>query len=358
MTRYRSHSTMAEAISPELALSVNVMGSWGCVLLGAFSSSILWGIACMQIFLYFLIYDKDSVGLKLFIVLVWAFTTADLALSMASMFPPLIVHWGSPEVLIRTQTLLNHHGWISNVVAFCVQMFFLYRIYRFSGNRWLFPLLLLPFALWEIVGSIPLTIWLSRQPPVSITPDPRNINLEIAIRSASAFVDILITAAMVYLLSTNRQSHIRRTSKMVSRLIIMTVNTGVWTAIIALADVALIAAFPNGLQLFAVELPLNPLYLNALLANLNARRFVRQIDRNPLSFESSLVADLGLYGLDTSSRATTDKRGRRSSLAIRIETTCSIHEDDLDLSKGRVLPMPKDDLTSNDIVQEVNRAAV
>ena len=64
--------------------------------------------------------------------------------------------------------------------------------------------------------------------------------------------------------------------------------------------------FPDGLQLFAVELPLSPLYLNALLANLNARRLVRHLDRSPLSFESGLIADLGLYGLHTNSGETTD----------------------------------------------------
>ena len=61
-----------------------------------------------------------------------------------------------------------------------------------------------------------------------------------------------------------------------------------------------IAAFPDGLQLFAVELPLNPLYLNMLLANLNARRLVRNVDGRGMSLESRIIADLALVGLESS----------------------------------------------------------
>ena len=60
-----------------------------------------------------------------------------------------------------------------------------------------------------------------------------------------------------------------------------------------------------------MELPLNPFYLNALLANLNARRFVRNIEKKPLSFESSMAADLALRGLQTNSDWTPHKRVRK-----------------------------------------------
>ncbi|KAM5543821.1 hypothetical protein V8D89_002438 [Ganoderma adspersum] len=340
-------SSDAQAIA-----ELNIMGSWGCILLGTCLSAISWGVACMQMFLYFLIYDKDGALLKSFVVFVWAFTTLDLVLSIASMFPVLILHWGSVDTLLRTQTLLNHHGWVSGIVAFSVQMFFVYRIHRFSGRKWHFPVIIFPFALWELVGSIPLTIWLDQQAPLSDVADMRNVKLEISGRSVGAFVDIMITTAMVYLLARNRQPDIRRSNRMIYRLIIMMVNTGMWTAIIALVDVALIAAFPNGLQLFAVELPLNPLYLNMLLANLNARRLVRNVDGRSMDLESRIIADLALVGLDSRPRVSTDnKHGHRPSLAIRVETMHTIHDDDSEFSKAS-------ELTVDESIQQIERSLV
>ncbi|KAI1792195.1 hypothetical protein LXA43DRAFT_1093729 [Ganoderma leucocontextum] len=330
---------MADPLSPEAALSTNLMGSWG--------------------FLYFLIYEKDSMAVKLFVAFVWAFTTVDLVFSIASMFPVLILHWGSVDTLLRTQTLLNHHGWVSGIVAFSVQMFFVYRIHKFSGRKWLFPALIFPFALWELVGSILLTIWLDQQAALSDVAEMRNVKLEIAGRSVSAFVDIMITTAMVYLLARNRQPDIRRSNKMIYRLIIMTVNTGLWTAIIALVDVALIAAFPNGLQLFAVELPLNPLYLNMLLANLNVRRLVRNVDGRSMSLESRIVADLALVGLD--SRTGIDyKHGHRPSVAIRVDTMHTIHdsEDDSNFSKAGDAGVLGRELTVDESIQQIERSLV
>ncbi|PIL27184.1 hypothetical protein GSI_10326 [Ganoderma sinense ZZ0214-1] len=339
---------------------VNIMRSWGCILVGTCLSAISWGVACMQMFLYFLIYDKDNAALKSFVVFVWAFTTLDLVLSIASMFPVLILHWGSANTLLRTQTLLNHHGWVSAIVAFSVQMFFVYRIHRFSGRKWCFPAVIFPFALWELVGSIPLTIWLDQQAPLSDVAEMRNIKLEIAGRSVGAFVDIMITSAMVYLLAKNRQPDIRRSNKMIYRLIIMTVNTGMWTAVIALVDVALIAAFTDGLQLFAVDLPLNPIYLNMLLANLNARRLVRNVDGINMSLESRIIADLALVGLDSRSQAGTDnKYGHRRSLAIRVETMQTIHEEeDSEFSKSGEAGVLESVLTVDGSIQQIERSLV
>jgi hypothetical protein len=84
---------------------------------------------------------------------------------------------------------------------------------------------------------------------------------------------------------------------MMSRLIFLTANTGFWTAAVAIVEISLVnlslltmaynfahkldcqvASFPSGIQFLVVEIPLCNIYVNTLLANLNAREYVRGDD--------------------------------------------------------------------------------
>ena len=86
---------------------------------------------------------------------------------------------------------------------------------------------------------------------------------------------------------------------MIFRLIVLTINTGLWTAVFAILVLGLVRILPptvkfttayidslwtypvqyipyqNELIYTALDFPLTSLYLNSLLANLNAREYVR-----------------------------------------------------------------------------------
>ena len=53
-----------------------------------------------------------------------------------------------------------------------------------------------------------------------------------------------------------------------------------------------------------------------LLANLNARRLVRNVDGRSMDLESRIIADLALVGLDSRPRMSTDNKP--VSIAINI----------------------------------------
>ncbi|TFK79503.1 hypothetical protein K466DRAFT_457551, partial [Polyporus arcularius HHB13444] len=91
---------------------------------------------------------------------------------------------------------------------------------------------------------------------------------------------------------------------MLDRLVILTVNTGLWTGVVAIIDLILVCllssqsrflrshaplvsqvvALPNGVQYCAVEFPIGSLYVNAFLANMNSRTYVRgtSVDYNSI----------------------------------------------------------------------------
>lgn len=57
-------------------------------------------------------------------------------------------------------------------------------------------------------------------------------------------------------------------------IIMLTISTGLWTALFGIVDMALVIRYATGLQYTVLEWPFSGLYCNALLANLNARAFL------------------------------------------------------------------------------------
>lgn len=125
---------------------------------------------------------------------------------------------------------------------------------------------------------------------------------------------------------------------MVMRLILITINTGLWTAVVALIDFSLvrslvkslvtcqslnfsrvlqIAAFPSGLYFCAFEFPLSSLYVNTLLANLNARSYLRQADADAphVYGDESGTSSMALRNM-SASRGTATKIVSTSSYTI------------------------------------------
>ncbi|KAI0644092.1 hypothetical protein C8Q79DRAFT_974284 [Trametes meyenii] len=317
-----ANSTMP-AMPTDNPIILNLFDTYGAFLAGGMLSCVVWGISCMQLFLYYFNYERDPLSLKLFVAFVWLVDTANEILLLSAMWPVLITKWGSVAQLSVSPPTLVHHGWVAGIASFCVQMFFVYRIYRFSGNRKLFPIVIIPLALFQIIGTIPDDIWLFRSNDSSILSSTRVIALESSVRASSAFVDIVITVAMLYMLVQNRDSKFLGSKRMIFRLTILTVNSGLWTAVVAIINLSLILAFPTGLQFLVFEYPLSGLYVNSLLANLNARRFVREGDSNIHSYENETM---GTSGMALRLRSGNTSKGN-SAVTIHVDTSNVVDVD-------------------------------
>lgn len=66
--------------------------------------------------------------------------------------------------------------------------------------------------------------------------------VEISLRVTSALVDIVIATSMVYLLASRRHTDATfdQSRKIIFRLIVMTVSTGFWTAVVSLIDLGFV----------------------------------------------------------------------------------------------------------------------
>ncbi|KAI9567071.1 hypothetical protein HD554DRAFT_2039769 [Boletus coccyginus] len=94
--------------------------------------------------------------------------------------------------------------------------------------------------------------------------------------SVTAGIDILIAIFLTFLLVRKRSAIVfSSTAHVLQRLIVFAVNTGTWTAMFALLSLILLHLFPSNMIYTVFVIPLCPVYCNTVLANLNARAYVR-----------------------------------------------------------------------------------
>jgi len=108
--------------------------------------------------------------------------------------------------------------------------------------------------------------------------------------SLAAAVDILIAITMTFLLlRTRSKAGISNTAHILQRLTVFAVNTGIWTATFAIMAVIFLRVFPPAALYYVLfGIPLSSLYCNTLLANLNARAYIRSGSMTPV-FDGTMV---------------------------------------------------------------------
>ncbi|OAX36476.1 hypothetical protein K503DRAFT_857965 [Rhizopogon vinicolor AM-OR11-026] len=85
-------------------------------------------------------------------------------------------------------------------------------------------------------------------------------------------IDIVITTIMCTLLTRARRGFNKRTDAILVRLVILSVNSGLWTAVFAIVTAGV--AVQNNLIFSWPQFCMCPLYCNTILGCLNARDFI------------------------------------------------------------------------------------
>jgi hypothetical protein len=161
-------------------------------------------------------------------------------------------------------------------VSSTTQLFFTYRIWLFSGRKWLLPLLVIPTIISQIV--IQAIYMAGLLADGSLGELKKQNPSAIAYNAIAAGTDIFLACCMIYLLLSERAGTVSESSnQLIGRLVIFSLNSGVWTALVALSVVITLTAIPLPDLIFpAVYTMLCPLYCNTVLANLNSRKFLKR----------------------------------------------------------------------------------
>ncbi|KAG9094729.1 hypothetical protein FRC07_011263 [Ceratobasidium sp. 392] len=216
---------------------------------------------------------------------------------------------------------------MTTMISSSTQGFFAWRIARLTGKNWLgYTIGLSAFI--QLAAGLGSTIG------ASIVVDfNRFQELKVAVITwlgLSAVTDVVITCILSWYLHTHRTGF-SKTDDIITRLVRLTVQTGLITTVWAATDLILYLGLENNLHLF-FQLPLCKLYTNSLMSTLNSRNgwggsFASGETGEPAS-RSGGGAGQGQTNRNAPSMWRPEQAKSQNHTSIHIVTTATVHRDD------------------------------
>ncbi|KAG1863214.1 hypothetical protein DFJ58DRAFT_725110 [Suillus subalutaceus] len=262
--------------------------------IGVIISSMFYGFTLAQTWQYFHTYPKDRWSTKALVAFLWALDTAQLALVATSIYQYTIVWQGGIATSSHISKTFEASMGITSIIAFLVQLTYVYRIWRLSFGNILVTFFIVLLAL-TALGSGGAMV-------VKTVRDPLWDSTHVSNLPASSFYlssmacDFLIAATQVYLFQRSRAGR-GRLGGLITRLTVLVVNVGLITTIDVTLFLILFLVCPrNGVFLvpyilmshcappslsFIINLSTRIAgYLNSFLSVLNSRLELRELVDN------------------------------------------------------------------------------
>ncbi|KAF7345320.1 hypothetical protein MSAN_01908900 [Mycena sanguinolenta] len=271
---------------PPVGTVIDVRLSYGPLLVGAFFNMILFGVLIGQV--CGALPEMTTYGYAFLVWGVFSVEVVNTALDMTMLYQPLILDYGAipdklPWVFV-TQPLCVI------LVGFPIQLFFIWRIYSLTHNT-VVTMGILSFSLVSFGGGA----WTTVMVPIVKTFG----NLPRLYRSAelwlisAATTDLCIAVTLAVALR-NKKTGFTHTDTVVDKIIRLTVQTGMLTALFSVLDVICFVSFKGKTVNFLWNIPLTKLYANCLMSTLNAReRLNRSMNPQHSSGQNNFVLSVG-----------------------------------------------------------------
>ncbi|KAK0455582.1 uncharacterized protein EV420DRAFT_578132 [Desarmillaria tabescens] len=239
----------------------------------------LWGISCLQIFLYFFNTQEDSCYIKGLVIWLWSMDTVHQGLLISGVYKAIRDNATASTDHISWEYLIQILFTI--LVTTPAQGFFSYRIWMFSNKSKLIISFLAPAILFQLIdGIIFMAINLPATDKLQFTTSTSK-GIAIAYFIDGAVVDLFIAVTMCLFL-WRRYLRIgiatKGTRSMIHRLTLFSINTGSWPAIIAIITLVMLLAYPTYYLYAGLYFFLSPVYCNTVLASINARPYIQSVN--------------------------------------------------------------------------------
>ncbi|SJK99755.1 uncharacterized protein ARMOST_03066 [Armillaria ostoyae] len=281
----------------------------GVLYIGSSLATALYGVICVQTFLYITSNRTRSDGWPMKLLVFILFVNISIPI-MSRMYRFLITDYANPAALpaggsSSGEALTTYEeGSVAIFSILLVQLFFCWRIWSFSASSLhlhvriaimavAVSLAFLNFGQWDktavillgltsstfqcAASSIALSIFGYRHRLLTVNTPEFTLSWKISASSGIAF-DVITTMAMTLSLYRSR-SGMKRSNHVITILILFTVNTNLVTTLLSIGALVTYLVLPNatiyGGITFISSKCIAP-YLNSFLAILNSREFLRE----------------------------------------------------------------------------------
>lgn len=203
---------------------------------------------------------------------IWLLDTAHQITLTHSIYTYLVTFYGD---LVEVN-VVNASGLAEFVITaftiFLVQLFFIMRAWRMSGNNFVVTVLLLLCSVVTLATLLAFTFELSRQPTFQRLVQLKNLANSAGI--SAAICDVAIAVVLIYYLYSSRKGF-SRSDSIIKKLILFSLTTGLLTSLCAVCSMIALAVAPSKLTYALFFVNITKLYCNSLLAALNVRDAIR-----------------------------------------------------------------------------------
>ncbi|KAK0454308.1 hypothetical protein EV421DRAFT_409871 [Armillaria borealis] len=229
----------------------------------------LFGTLSVQLYLYYLAFPNDRQFIKYLVYGIYIVEFVQTMLLTHDAFAIFGYGFGDLDALTDI-----HLYWlivpIMSAVTACVgHVFYAYRIFILSKSRSV-PAFVICICSISTVAAIITGVYCFQAGKITELNN-RKVSIAVGIwRGGSALCDIIIAICMTYYLMRSKTGF-RRTQIMVTKLIRLTVESGLVTAIGALLNLILFFAFRDQIYYSTLALVMPKLYANSVYMVLNSR---------------------------------------------------------------------------------------
>ncbi|KAJ7132619.1 hypothetical protein C8R46DRAFT_1140430, partial [Mycena filopes] len=232
----------------------------------------LFATLTVQLYLYYQAFPKDGLFTKCLVYTVYLINLIQVVFVTIDAFNTFAYGFGDYGVLTATAYAWLVSPVFGGMVACIVQSFYAFRLYKFSGS-WIVPSILLCGALG--IGITGIIEGISVRQAADLSKLGVDLPKGIAATTGvflvgAATIDITIAACMTYYLARS-DTGFRRTHALITKLIRLSIETGILTALMALLILVLFFGLP-GKAYYSVPGTFIPMvYANTMFAVLNSR---------------------------------------------------------------------------------------
>ncbi|KAF8630803.1 hypothetical protein AX15_002706 [Amanita polypyramis BW_CC] len=219
---------------------VNPQLLFGPMLIGTFANMILYGILIVQTLFYFQTYKKDTPWIKYLVLYLFLVESLNTGFDIAMMYQPLILEYGQPSAVTRFPMMFATEPVVIVAVSTPIQIFFSWRIWLLTRMVWI-PIVISSLALVSLAGGVWTATKLAIVKLFAHKPELHTPALVWFL--ASCVSDVLITGVLVFSLS-KRRTGFAATDDAISKIIRMSVQTGMLTSLFAIGDVVFFMTLP------------------------------------------------------------------------------------------------------------------
>ncbi|KAF9524802.1 hypothetical protein CPB83DRAFT_819659 [Crepidotus variabilis] len=268
----------------------------GATFLGTVISAILYGVTSVQTFIYFQHNERDTKLLKLTILLLWILDTTHLAVVVRGMYWYMVTNFGKIIMLAFPHWSLVASVYFTNFSDILVRIVYARRVAILCGAErkrlgMLLAIIIVSLALVVFICGVAFGSY-----AIELVTFARlnSVSVFLYVSFAAAVAADFIVAISLCLLLFNNRTGIKRTDSMIKILIAFTINTGFLNSCCAIGCFVTYAIWPNDFIFMGFYFPLSKLYLNSLLASLNARPSLRRGADNASDIDGHPVPGTGV----------------------------------------------------------------